>query len=376
MRVRTGAEISVTVNDSDGSSSVKRTSHALQTEKRVFGHLPGGAEILEYTVRNKAGIVAKLINYGATLKNLLVTGREGKAADVVLGFDDLRGYVGDHPFFGGTIGRFANRIAQGRFSLNGDCFQLAINDPPNSLHGGKEGFHRKVWNATAVDDGQGASVRFAYTSEDGEENYPGTVTATLTYTLTDENELKLEYTAETDKATPLNLTNHSYFNLAGAGDILDHILFLNADSYTPVDGKLIPTGEIRSVGNSPLDFSKPAAIGARIGELREIGGYDHNFVLNGKNGDLRLAARLTEPYSGRQMEVWTSEPGIQFYSGVQLDGSVIGKGGMACNKYSGLCLETQHFPDSPNHANFPTAILQPGTKFRSVTIYKFSAKQE
>ena len=335
-----------------------------------------GTEIFEYTLRNKAGTVAKLINYGATLKNLLVADREGKVADVVLGFDELCGYVGEHPFVGGTIGRFANRIAQGRFSLDGHSFQLAINDPPNSLHGGKEGFHRKVWNASAVENGQGLGVRFAYTSEDGEEKYPGRLTATVTYTLTDQNELKLEYTAETDKATPLNLTNHSYFNLAAAGDVLDHILFLNAESYTPVDTKLIPTGEIRAVGNSPLDFSRPTAIGARIGELREIGGYDHNFILNGKNGDLRLAARLTDPRSGRQMEVWTSEPGIQFYSGVQLDGSVIGKGGVACKKYSGLCLETQHFPDSPNHANFPTAILQPGSKFSSVTIYKFSAKQK
>jgi len=376
VRVRTRAEISGTVNDSDGGSSVKRTSHALQTEKRVFGHLPGGAEILEYTVRNKAGIVAKLINYGATLKNLLVTGREGKAADVVLGFDDLRGYVGDHPFFGGTIGRFANRIAQGRFSLNGDCFQLAINDPPNSLHGGKAGFHRKVWNATAVDDGQGASVRFAYTSEDGEENYPGTVTATLTYTLTEKNELKLEYTAETDKATPLNLTNHSYFNLAGAGDILDHILFLNADSYTPVDGKLIPTGEIRSVGNSPLDFSKPAAIGARIGELREIGGYDHNFVLNGSMGTLRIAARVYERTTGREMEVWTDQPGIQFYSGNFLDGTLTGKGARVYRQHYGFCLETQHFPDSPNKPNFPTVVLRKGERYHTTTIYRFSVRRQ
>ena len=249
---------------------------------------------------------------------------------------------------------------------------MAINNAPNSLHGGQIGFNRRVWKGEAV---AGNGARFTYLSKDGEENYPGSVNASVTYRLTDANELKIEYTATTDQDTVVNLTNHSYFNLAGAsGDMLKHVLYLNADSYTPVDATLIPTGEIKSVEGTPLDFRKPTAIGERIGQIPEIGGYDHNFVLNGQAGTLRLAARVTEPSSGRHMEVWTTEPGIQFYTSIHLDGSIKGKGGAAYQKFGALCLETQHYPDSPNRPNFPSTVLKPGETFHSETIYKFSAK--
>jgi aldose 1-epimerase len=343
-------------------------------EKEIFGRLPDGTEIESYTLRNRRGSSAKLITFGASLTQLWVPDRAGKLADVVLGLGSLQAYLDPHPFFGGTIGRYANRIAKGHFVLEGREYRLAINNPPNSLHGGKVGFDRRVWNAESVEGSHGQAVRFAYVSNDGEEHYPGNVRVTVTYTLTEADEFKLEYTAATDKATPLNLTNHSYFNLSGSSDILGHLLYLNADQFTPVDATLIPTGEIRSVAGTPFDFRSPMAIGARIAEIAEIGGYDHNFVLNGRPGTLRIAARLAEPGSGRQMEVWTTEPAIQFYSGIHLDGSVTGKGGAAYKKFGGLCLETQHYPDSPNHPNFPSAILRPGSLFRSETIYKFSAK--
>jgi aldose 1-epimerase len=233
-----------------------------------------------------------------------------------------------------------------------------------------------VWKGKALEEKNGAAVRFTYASKDGEENFPGNLTASVTYTLTNMNELKLEYTAETDKDTIVNLTNHSYFNLSGTdtGDVLKYVLYIDADKFTPVDSTLIPTGEIANVANTPLDFLKPAAIGARIGELKEIGGYDHNFVLNGKAGTMRIAGRVIEPTSGRQMEIWTTEPGVQFYTAIHLDGSITGKGGVAYQKYGAICLETQHYPDSPNRPNFPTTVLKPGTHFHSETIYKFSAK--
>ena len=343
-------------------------------EKSIFGRLPGGTIVESYQLRNGRGSAAKLITYGASLTELWIPDRAGKLADVVLGLDNLEAYLAPHPFFGGTIGRYANRIAQGRFALDGIEYQLAINNPPHSLHGGQIGFDRRAWKAEALENPGGAAVRFSYLSTDGEENYPGNVRVTVTYTLTESDELKLEYTAETDKATPINLTNHSYFNLAPSGDILGHRLYLNSDQYTPVDTTLIPTGEIRTVAETLFDFRSSMAIGKHIAEITDIGGYDHNFVVNGQAGALRIAARLVEPGSGRQMEVWTTEPAIQFYSGIHLDGSVVGKGGVAYKKFGGLCLETQHYPDSPNHPNFPSAILRPGSRFRSETIYKFSAK--
>ena len=361
------------------SSSLGREAQVAEkkgahVEKAAFGQMPDGTAIESYTLYNSHGASAKLITYGAIVAELHVPDKHGKMGDVVLGFDNLQGYLGPHPHFGGTIGRYGNRIAKGKFTLDGKEYQLAINNPPNSLHGGPTGFDKRVWKGEPVEVKDGAAVRFTYFSKDGEENFPGNLTATVTYTLTNTNEFKLEYTATTDKDTVVNLTNHSYFNLAGSGDVLKHVLNLNADKYTPVDSTLIPTGEIASVENTPLDFRKPAEIGARIGEIKDIGGYDHNFVVNGEAGKLRIAARVTEPMSGRQMEVWTTEPGVQFYSAIGLNGSITGKGGIAYPKYGALCLETQHFPDSPNRPNFPSTVLKPGTKFHSKTIYKFSAK--
>lgn len=351
----------------------KKGAHVV---KASFGKLPDGTEIESYTLHNTQGASAKVITYGATLTELYVPDRHGKMGDVVLGFDNLEGYLGQHPFFGGTIGRYANRIAKGKFTLDGKEYQLALNNGPNSLHGGQLGFNRRVWKAEALQEKNGAAVRFSYLSKDGEENYPGNLRVNVTYTLTNTNELKIEYAADTDKDTVLNLTNHSYFNLSGTdtGTILKYILYLNADKYTPVDSTLIPTGAIDSVVGTPLDFLKPTAIGARIAELKEIGGYDHNFVLNGKAGTMRLAAKVTDPESGREMEVLTTQPGIQFYSSIGLNGSIKGKGGVAYEKFGAICLETQHFPDSPNHPDFPSTELKPGQHFRSETIYKFSAE--
>ena len=343
-------------------------------EKAAFGQTADGTAIESYTIYNSQGASAKVITYGATVAELHVPDKNGKMADVVLGFDNLEGYLGQHPHFGGAIGRYGNRIAKGKFTLDGKEYQLAINNPPNSLHGGPTGFDRRVWKAQPVEVKDGAAVRCTYLSKDGEENFPGNLTVSVTYTLTNTNEFKLEYSAETDKDTIVNLTNHSYFNLAGSGDVLKHVLYLNADKYTPVDATLIPTGEIASVGNTPLDFRKSTAIGAHIGEIKDIGGYDHNYVVNGAAGTLRIAARVTEPSSGRQMEVWTTEPGVQFYSAIGLNGSITGKGGIAYPKYGALCLETQHYPDSPNRPNFQSTVLKPGTSFYSETIYKFSAK--
>ncbi len=343
--------------------------------KSEFGKLPDGTVIESYTLHNTHGSSATIITYGATLTQLFVPDKNGKLGDVVLGFDKLEGYEGDpHPYFGATIGRYGNRIANGKFTLDGKEYHLYINNAPNTLHGGKIGYDRRVWKAAPSEDAQSESVQFTYVSPDDEENYPGTLTVHVTYTLTNSNELQIKYAAETDKPTVLNLTNHSYFNLAGTGDVLQHVLQLNADNYTPVDATLIPTGQIATVAGTPLDFRKPTAIGARIGEIKDIGGYDHNFVVNGKPGTLRLAAKVEDPSTGRQMEVLTTEPGMQFYSAIHLDPSIIGKGGKPFQKYGALCLETQHYPDSPNHPTFPTTVLRPGQKFTSETIYKFSVK--
>ena len=362
------------VSSSSGGKAQTAAKKGAHVEKAEFGKMPDGMAIEAFTIYNTQGASAKLITYGATVTELHVPDRNGKMGDVVLGFDNLEGYLGNHPHFGGTIGRYGNRIAKGKFTLDGKEYQLAINNAPNSLHGGPTGFDRRVWKGEPLEVKDGAAVRFTYFSKDGEESFPGNLHVSVTYTLTNTNEFKLEYTAETDKDTIVNLTNHSYFNLAGSGDILKEVLYLNADKYTPVDLTLIPTGEIASVENTPLDFRKPTEIGAHIAEIKDIGGYDHNFVVNGKAGALRIAARVTDPASGRQMEVWTTEPGVQFYSAIGLNGSIVGKGGIAYPKYGALCLETQHFPDSPNRPNFPSTVLKPGTKFHSETIYKFSAK--
>jgi aldose 1-epimerase len=334
-----------------------------------------GQPVELYTLTNSKGMKAQIMTYGATLVGLWVPDRDGKLADVVLGFDDLQGYLKVHPFFGSTVGRVANRIAKGKFTLDGREYKLFVNNGPNTLHGGKKGFDKQNWLAERPMGVR--AIRFVYKSPDGEEGYPGTLTASVTYTLTDDNELRLDYQALCDKATPVNLTNHSYFNLAGqgTGTILNHELTLEADKYTPPDDTLIPTGEIKPVQGTPLDFTKPHAVGERLDQLKgDPRGYDHNFVLNSGGKKLSLAARVREPKTGRVMEVLTTEPGVQFYTGNFLDGSVKGKGGVAYPKHAGLCLETQHFPDSVNHSSFPSTILRPGEEYRSTTIYKFSAK--
>jgi aldose 1-epimerase len=348
---------------------------AQKVEKKAFGKLPDGTEVEEYTLHSGKGATAKIITYGATLTELWVPDKAGKNADVVLGFDNLEQYLGDHPFFGGTIGRYGNRIAKGKFTLDGKEYSLALNNGPNSLHGGKEGFNRKVWKAEPVKVPDGAAVKFTYVSKDGEEGYPGTLDASVTYELTDDNALKLTYHASTDKPTVVNLTNHSYFNLSGAGsgDILNEVLELEADRYTPVDSTLIPTGELKSVAGTPFDFRKPTAIGARNAQVPGTGGYDHNFVLNGAAGKMRKIGSVSDPASGRVMEIWTTEPGVQFYVSLGLNGSIQGIGG-AYRKFGALCLETQHFPDSPNHPDFPSTVVRPGKDYESRTVYKFSAK--
>jgi aldose 1-epimerase len=353
---------------------------AKSIKKTVFGKTPDGKEIQLYVLTNKNGLEAAVTNFGGILVSLRVPDRQGKLGDIVLGYDSLDGYLSDKSFFGGTIGRYGNRIAQGKFILDGVTYTLARNNGENHLHGGIIGFNKVVWQAKEVPSKDGPSLQLNYLSKDGEEGYPGNLFVQVTYTLTDGNALKIDYTATTDKDTIVNLTNHSYFNLAGpGGDILEHQLMIQADQFTPVDAGLIPTGELRGVHGTPFDFRKQTAIGARVEQSDEqlkLGkGYDHNWVLNreGKNG-LALAARVYEGKTGRQMEVWTTEPGIQFYSGNFLDGTIHGKGGQIYAHRSGFCLETQHFPDSPNQAKFPSTVLKPGAKYHTTTIYKFSAK--
>jgi aldose 1-epimerase len=345
-------------------------------EKKPFGKLPDGMEVEQYVLANRGGMKAKIITYGAILTELDAPDRAGTMGDVVLGFDNLDGYLKGHPFFGATVGRVANRIAKGKFTLGGKDYRLAVNNGPNALHGGRKGFDKVVWKAEPKETPDGPSVAFSYQSSDGEEGYPGNLSATVTYTLTNDNALKIDYMATTDKPTPVNLTNHTYFNLAGPNshDILNHEILFNADEYTPADETLIPTGEIKSVRDTPLDFTEPRKIGARIAQLKpNPGGYDHNIVLRSSAG-LNLAARVTEPTTGRVMEMYTTEPGVQFYTGNFLDGKLKGKGGIAYSKHSGFCLEAQHFPDSVNHPKFPSVILKPGETYRQTTVYKFSAK--
>ncbi len=347
-----------------------------QSERRPFGKTPDGTEVGLYVLKNENGMTAKIMTYGATLIELDVPDRNGKFADVVLGFDTLDGYLAGHPFFGSTVGRVANRIAKGKFTLDGKDYKLATNNGPNHLHGGLKGFDKVVWKETGWGEAPGEPlIRLSYISKDGEEGYPGTLKAEVTYTLTAKNELRIDYKATTDKATPVNLTNHSYFNLAGqgAGDILGHELVINADKYTPADDTLIPTGEIKSVKDTPLDFTKLTPLGKHIGEIKaDPVGYDHNFVLWSMGKKLDLAARVVEPKSGRVMEVLTTEPGVQLYTGNFLDGKLKGKGGAVYKKHTGFCLETQHFPDSVNQPKFPSVILKPGETYQTTTVYRFS----
>ena len=348
---------------------------AMTINVESFGKTPDGREVGLYTLANINGIRAKITNYGAILVSLEVPDKDGKPADITLGFDKIDGYLTRHPYFGSTVGRYANRIGGAKFKLNDIEYTLAANNGPNHLHGGIKGFDKVVWKLEDIKaESDKALLKLSYLSKDSEEGYPGNLACTVTYTLTKNGELKISYEAETDKATVINLTNHSYWNLAGqgSGDVLGHELMLNADKYTPVDEGLIPTGEIRSVKDSPMDFTKPMTIGSRIGQVE--GGYDHNYVLNSGGGALSLCARVSEPTSGRIMEIHTTEPGVQFYTGNFLDGSITGKSGKVYKKHYGFCLETQHFPDSPNKPDFPSAVLDPGDKYTTVTVYKFYTK--
>ncbi len=346
---------------------------------KPFGKTKDGTPVKIYTLRNAHGMEARITNYGGLVVSLLAPDRAGKFDDVALGYDTLQEYLKDSPYFGALIGRYGNRIAKGRFKLDGKSYKLAVNNGPNSLHGGLQGFDKVVWAAKPVNTKEGQALELSYISKDGEEGYPGNLTVKAVYVLTAENELRLDCTATTDKPTIVNLTHHSYFNLAGAGngDILGHVVTIKADKFTPVNKNLIPTGELRLVEGTPFDFRKPTAIGARINEkdeqLKFANGYDHNWVLNKKPGKLGIIAKVYEPTSGRVMEVLTTEPGVQFYVGNFLDGS-IGKGGKAYTFRTGLCLEPQHFPDSPNQPSFPSTVLRPGETFQNTISYRFSAK--
>jgi aldose 1-epimerase len=346
----------------------------MKVSSKNFGTMCDGEEVRIFSITNDRGMEVRAINYGGIIASIKVPDRNGYLDDVVLGHDSLEGYLHRTRYFGVLIGRFANRIACGRFTLNGVAYQLAVNNGQNHLHGGVRGFDKVVWAAQEIDDG----VELNYVSKDGEENYPGNLSATVTYRLNDANELRLDYYASTDRDTIINLTNHSYFNLAGSGTILNHELQIQADAFTPIDETLIPTGEIRDVAGTAMDFRSSTSIGALMDkdddQLRFARGYDHNFVLRGEPGTLRTIAKLYEPQSGRTMEVITTQPGLQFYSGNYLDGTLVGRSGRAYLRNSGCCLEAQHFPDSPNQPTFPSTVLRPGEKYHHTTIYRFTVE--
>lgn len=355
-----------------------KTNAGRGVAKTAFGVTKEGVAVDQYTLTNRHGMIAKVITYGATLTELVVPDRQGKAANVVAGWDRLEPYLNPAvPYFGATVGRVGNRIAKAEFTLGGQTYKLAANDGPNHLHGGRKGFDKVVWKGESLPGSEGPAVRFTYVSPDGEEGYPGRLTASVVYTLTDKNELRLDYSATTDKPTPVNLTNHSYFNLAGdgSGDILGHVLMIAADEITAVDERLIPTGELKPVKGTVFDFTTPTPIGDRINKvpINPPVGYDHNYVIRRKAADagLVLAARVTEPKTGRTMEVLTREPGVQFYSGNFLNGTLKNRDGVPYNKHSAFCLETQHFPDAVHHPTFPSTIVEPGKAYRTTTVYRF-----
>jgi aldose 1-epimerase len=341
----------------------------------LFGHLPDGAAVDLFTLTNTRGSVCKVITYGAAITELHVPDRNGTLGDIALGFDNLPQYVSESPCFGAVCGRVANRIADGRFELDGKTYTLPINDPPNTLHGGPNGYHKVVWKAQAVDTPAGPSVEFRHLSPDGDAGFPGNLRIQMVYTFTHSGELRIDYEAETDKPTPVNLTNHSYFNLAGRGLIFDHTLRLKAKRYTPVGAGLIPTGVVADIAGGPLDFTAEKPIGRDFQAVAAtLGGYDHNYVIEGGGQALVQAASVYEPTSGRTIEVATDQPGIQVYTSNNLLHKPIGKQGQVYLRYAGLCLETQHFPDSVHHPEFPSTILRPGTTFRSTTVYAFSTR--
>jgi aldose 1-epimerase len=354
-----------------GTSNVK---------KQAYGKMPDGTPVDLYTLSNPKRMQAGIITYGGTVVSLTAPDRGGRYADIVLGMDDLAGYMKQTNYLGATIGRYGNRIGKAQFKLDGKVYSLPKNNGENTLHGGPNGFDKRVWKAREVQSPDGQALELTYLSKDGEEGFPGNLSVTVVYTLTPKDELKIDYTATTDKPTVVNLTNHSYFNLAGhgEGDILQHQVMIKADRFTPTDAGMIPTGELRAVKGTPFDFKTATAIGARIGQNEEHlklgGGYDHNWVLNKGAGGMTKAAEVHEAKTGRVMEVWTTEPGMQFYTGNFLDGKLRGKGGKIYPHRGGFCMETQHYPDSPNKPNFPTTELKPGATYRTTTIYRFSAR--
>lgn len=361
-------------NQANGATAA--TESAVKVTARPFGALPDGREVTLFEIRNENGAGMTLMDLGATILTLDVPDRDGALADVVLGFETAPPYLTDSPYFGAVVGRYANRIDEGRFTLGGETYQLPINNGPNSLHGGLVGFDKRMWQGEIVETGNGPGVRFTMTSPDGDQGYPGEMDVTVTYAFNDRNELTVDYAATTSEPTVVNLSQHSYFNLAGqaSGSVLDHVLRINADATTPVDDTLIPTGEIAPVEGTPFDFRQPKPIGRDIGvdnvQLTHGGGYDHNWVLNGTG--MRAAAELTDPKSGRRMTILTDQPGLQFYSGNFLDGTVSGKGGFSYPYRGAVALETQHFPDTPNQPNFPSTRLAPGETFNSRTVFRFS----
>ena len=362
-----------------GCASVSSSPFAGQISNTPFGKTPDGTRVDLYTLRNSKGVEATICSYGGIVTTLKVPDKNGKFGDVVLGYDTLAEYIKETPYFGCLVGRYGNRIAKGKFTLNGKTYKLAVNNGPNALHGGLKGFDKVVWQAKAYLTANGPSLELAYLSKDGEEGYPGNLSVKAVYTLTEDNGLRLDYTATTDKDTVVNLTQHSYFNLAGKGDILSHVVYLNSEKFTPVDSTLVPTGELRPVDGTPFDFRQPTAIGARVNQTDEQikfgGGYDHNWVINKPMGELGLQARVTEPITGRVLEVLSTEPGLQFYCGNFLDGKLKGKGGWVYRHRNGFCMEPQHYPDSPNQPNFPSVVLKPGQVYKNTIIYRFSVQK-
>ncbi len=357
-----------------GDKSTEQKSPKCKVEQSFFGFMPDGDSVMLYTMKNEKDIVIKITNYGGIITEIHTPDKNGKSGNIALGFDNLEQYLAGHPNFGALIGRYGNRIANAQFTLDGVTYQLNANNGVNTLHGGIVGFDDVLWDAKVISCDERAALELTYVSPDGEEGYPGTLTTVVTYELLID-QLFITYEAETDKPTPVNLTNHTYFNLAGEGTILDHILYINASKYTPPNEQLIPSGEIVNVEGTPFDFRKPAVIGSRFDEVGgNPVGYDHNFVLDRSSEEKVLAAKLMDPKSGRFLEVITTEPGMQFYTGNFLDGSLT-SGDITFVKNSGLCLETQHFPDSPNQPNFPNTILQPGDKYVTQTIFKFGVEE-
>ncbi len=346
----------------------------MNIKKELFGKLPDGRDAWLYSLSNRQGMQVSITDYGAIVTRIVTPDKNGEMGDVALGFDDISGYIPNEPHFGGIVGRFANRIANGEFTLNGQTYKLAQNDAPNHLHGGNTGFDRMLWQVEMLEEEN--AVKLIYLSKDGEEGYPGNLQVTVVYTLTDANELKIDYHATTDKATPINLTNHSYFNLSAGKqpDILDHLVTINADRYTETNETLIPTGKLVPVAGTPYDFREPHRIGERINNLEGYG-YDLNYELRKGEEKLTFAASALEPESGRTLEVYTTQPGVQLYTGYWLKGNLTGRNSTTYKRYAGFCLETQHYPDSPNQPAFPDAILRPGEEYKHTTIYKFGTQQ-